>query len=427
MALRRREFLGAGPLLALVACAHERPIIERSMTLVPSERIARIFAGWEGINGHRTGSPDDNTTAQWLASEIRALGAEPVLKPFPFRRRIVNEASIVVAGKSAYGLPAFDGPGTPAGGVEGKLGALGLNAPIALCVVPPDLGPGQGAALTAAREGHLHDAIIAITDGTRVKPGLAPFNADNYRNPFGPPVLQLDSATDPWLSEAARSGAHARIVIDDSWEMTTATNVEVVLHGTDPDSAPLVIMTPRSGWWGCASERGGGIAVWLEMLRRLRTAPTRRTILFTANTGHELGHYGLQVFLEQNPQLAKNAFAWLHLGANFAAAQGMQVRLQTSSAKLQSLVSKTMTRFEVAPDIQTQPGAPPAGEARNIYDSGGQFVSLLGANHLFHHPDDRWPDAVDLSRTTRIASAFAELATTFAGISAIPLADSLGE
>ena len=48
-------------------------------------------------------------------------------------------------------------------------------------------------------------------------------------------------------------------------------------------------MTPRSGWYSCASERGGGIACWLELMRTLNgRAP--RDVLFVASSGHELGH-----------------------------------------------------------------------------------------------------------------------------------------
>ncbi len=57
-------------------------------------------------------------------------------------------------------------------------------------------------------------------------------------------------------------------------------------------------MTPRSGWWQCASERGGGIAVWVEILAAVAAAKPARTVNFVASTGHELGHYGLTHYLE---------------------------------------------------------------------------------------------------------------------------------
>ena len=49
-----------------------------------------------------------------------------------------------------------------------------------------------------------------------------------------------------------------------------------------------------------------------------------------------------------------------------------------------------------------QVGNRPLGEARNIYDGGGQYISLLGGNPLFHHPDDRWPDAIDMPKLLKL-------------------------
>ena len=37
----------------------------------------------------------------------------------------------------------------------------------------------------------------------------------------------------------------------------------------------------------------------------------------------------------------------------------------------------------------------PVGEARNVFDSGGRYASVLGPGPWFHHEDDRWTHAVD--------------------------------
>ena len=60
---------------------------------------------------------------------------------------------------------------------------------------------------------------------------------------------------------------------------------------------------------------------------------------------------------------------------------------------------------------QTMPvGRRPLGEARDIFDGGGRYVSILGTNPLFHHPADRWPDALDLPKTESLVGAMVELA-----------------
>ena len=40
---------------------------------------------------------------------------------------------------------------------------------------------------------------------------------------------------------------------------------------------------------------------------------------------------------------------------------------------------------------------------------GGTYLSIVGADRLFHHPRDRWPDAVDVDRIARYARAFTDL------------------
>ena len=54
-------------------------------------------------------------------------------------------------------------------------------------------------------------------------------------------------------------------------------------------------------------------------------------------------------------------------------------------------------------------GEPPAGAARRVRAGGGTYLSIVGANRLFHHPRDRWPDAVDVDRIARYARAFTDL------------------
>jgi len=52
-------------------------------------------------------------------------------------------------------------------------------------------------------------------------------------------------------------------------------------------------MTPHSSWWRSTAERGGGLVCWLESLCALIAAPRACNVIFTANSGHELGHLGL--------------------------------------------------------------------------------------------------------------------------------------
>ena len=117
---------------------------------------------------------------------------------------------------------------------------------------------------------------------------------------------------------------------------THAYNVIAAVNGRRTNLDPVIVMTPRSGWWNCASERGGGLACWLEIARAVNEARPARTVRFIASSGHELGHFGLDAFLQNQPKLIKSAAAWMHLGANIGAAGG-RPRLQASSNEIEKL------------------------------------------------------------------------------------------
>ncbi|MDO9475397.1 MAG: hypothetical protein Q7L07_01705, partial [Pseudohongiella sp.] len=189
---------------------------------------------------------------------------------------------------------------------------------------------------------------------------------------------------------------------------TTAFNLNASVAGHDPALPPVVVMTPRSGWWQCASECGGGIAAFLEIAHALSLNKPRGTVLFTANSGHELGHLGLNHFMRNNPALANDAAVWIDLGANFAA-KGSVIRLQFSDYELEELVELILGSQRLVPGLKTPIGNRPSGAVQKVFDAGGHFVSLLGSNPLLHHPNDVWPEAVDIEKTTRWAEALTGL------------------
>jgi len=312
------------------------------------------------------------------------------------------------------GLPLFDGPGTPAAGISGAAGPLGSDAAIGVTLFGPTLAhPGSRALAATRRDGH-HRAIVAIAAGEDVLPGLAVQNAEAFGAPYGPPVLQVPTAAAPWLLTAGEGGAELTVQAELGEEATEACNVGCRIEGSVSTLAPLVVMTPKSAWWRCTAERVGGICVWLELIRHFASRSPERTVIFTANTGHELGHVGLDHFLTQHPELLSTAHAWIHLGANFAS-RSPSVRYQASSETLMASGLAALRRAGITGIDVTPVGERPLGEARNVHDGGGSYVSILGANPWFHQPADRWPDSVDLIRLGAVRNAFVELADALAG------------
>jgi len=370
-------------------------------------RIKQIFKDYDSQGIHRTGTATDTESAEWLAEMIRQSGQEPSLTSFPFSRIDPLKASLKIGNRHITGVPYFDGSSTDDSGIEGRLGALTSDAGIGVG------NPWGAAAKTfeAARSSGRFKAMVAIADGSsrHIAPGLILMNADRFKAPFGPPVLQVSSEEGPGLLRAAEKGDNARLMLRTERVETKALNVETTVKGRTDGLAPVVVMTPRSGWYHCTSERGGGIACWLEMVRRISENRPRRDVRFVASTGHELGHAGLDHFLETHPTLIQDAHIWIHLGANFAASKSPAVLTQTSSKELEALTLDAMKQQGVRPASIMPPDRRPLGEARNIFDGSGRYISLLGSNGLFHHIDDRWPDAVDMDITVRLIDAFIDI------------------
>ncbi len=375
---------------------------------ISAERIGRIIQEYESQGWHRTATPTDSASAEWLAAQARECGLTPVLEPFALSRIDLAECAVAGAGQRREGLPLFDGGFTGVDGVQGRLGALGSDAEIGWCTVTPgDPEPELEDARLAGR----HRAILAVT--VAPLPGLAPRNAYRFTAPTGVPVLQLDSEVLPWVQALAATGGPVTVTVAAARHAAQAYNVVARLPGAAA-AEPLVVMTPRSGWWQCAGERGGGIAVWLECMRALRAAEPGREVVFVATSGHELGHLGLDAFLATHAQEAARASAWVHLGASIGTAREPRLRLFTSDAEMERLARQHLAAAEATGAQVQASGTVPRGESRNIHERGGRYVSLAGRNALFHLPTDRWPEAVDVAEVVRYAQAFCAIAQALA-------------
>lgn len=354
------------------------------------ERISQIIKEYDGQGWHRTGTEVDTASGAWLREHLEAAGARSSLESYPFTRLDVQECSVTIEGTTLRALPVFDAGSTPPEGTAGKLGLPGTAADICVVSTPP---AGPAPEFDDLRESGRYKAILSITTGGQ--PGLAPRNAECYGEPYGPPVLQVSSEHAAVIQRLAEAGAQARVIARMQSTDVNATNVVGKVFGTSPELPPIVVMTPRSGWWQCASERGGGIACWIEIARGVAALQLPRTTIFLASTGHELGYWGLAQFVAQRNALPADAALWLHLGASIGAALNPRPHLFCSSDELESTALDSLAKAgapAVAPAPRT---ARPGGESRNIYDLGGRYISLLGGSDVFHLEADRWPQAID--------------------------------
>jgi hypothetical protein len=294
----------------------------------------------------------------------------------------------------------FDAPKTSPEGIAGLLGA-----DIAVAELTPQaVYSGDFRALRCSGS---HRALIVVCRGEH--PGLGLLNAEAFRDPYGTPAIHVPSEAHERLS----IGRSARVVVDYQRTPAVARNVVIRIAGTDRTRPPVVVMTPRSSWWQSTAERGGGVVCWLECLRALLSAPPVADVVMTANSGHELGHLGLDDFLARRSGWERSAL-WLHWGANLGAAGG-RLSVMSSSEELCALAASELARAGRRADVLAPATQVPSGETRDIHRAEGRYVTFVGTNPWFHLPQDRLPHSVDTRAVTRIAAGAAGLVLRLAG------------
>lgn len=402
---------GQGTLFALAACATKssRLPADTAQAATSTEgRVAAIVEAFDGQGHHRTATDGDLVSAHWLESEARKAGAETALEPFDLSRVDLGSCHVRMGDRRVEGVPLFDATFTNDAGVSGRLGPLGNDSEIGLMESEPSrlTDPGsesRRAVLTEVRQSP-HKAVVLITRGSR--PGLFLLNAPAFTKPFGPPTLQVSSTEAEWLQQHAQARTEITLVATVERRPAQAFNVVAKIPGTEPSLAPVVISTPRSGWWQCACERGGGLACWLEVVRACAVLKPKRDCLFVAFSGHEISWLGIKDFLRRRPDLVKQAHLWLHFGANVGAPRQPNM-INASDDALEQWAVAAMEKAALSVSRKANRGSTPFGEAAFVHRGGGRYVALVCDNDLFHNPADRWPEAVDIGSLTQYARAFA--------------------
>jgi hypothetical protein len=365
------------------------------------------LTAWDSQGLHRTATAGDQAGADWLIREAAGIGAAPEVEKFALDRLDPIDVYLECDGLRIPGVPVFDAPSTDRDGIAGELGPVGAETSIAVVELSP-----RGIytpEYEALRRNAVHRGLVIVCKGAQ--PGLGLLNAERFRHPYGAPALHVSSAASDAVLAAAARRASARLVAANRRTPAHACNVVVTISGQDRTRPPVVIMTPRSSWWQSTAERGGGLVCWLESLRALVASPPLCDVIFTANSGHELGHLGLDDFMSRRPgwerPVAEGGAVWVHYGANIGAVGG-ELSIQSASDDLRAMAAAELIRaggqHHIAPKTRV-----PTGETRDIHRAGGCYVTLVGSNPLFHLPQDRWPHAVDASAIARVAAAASRL------------------
>jgi hypothetical protein len=365
--------------------------------------VADWLRAWDSQGLHRTGTDGDAAGAAWLAREVGSLGADVTSEAFALDRIDPIDVGLELESGRIDAVPVFDAPPTGPDGIDGMLGPAGSDAAIGVAELSPRSA--YSGEYQALRRNTGHRALVIVCQGAH--PGMGLLNAEQFSTPYGAPAIHVASEARETVLAAAARGALARVIGNYRRTPASARNIVVAMPGRDSARPPVVVMTPCSSWWQSTAERGGGVVCWLESLRALRADPPDMDVVLTANSGHELGHLGLDAFIARRPGWERDAL-WVHWGANLGATGGT-LTVMSASDDLRALTAHKLGKAGQPPNELTPNTQVPSGETRDIHRAGGRYVTLVGSNPWFHLPQDRWPHAVDVDAIRRISAAAATL------------------
>ena len=428
------------PTLLLSAWLTATPIAHAAESAATGQDAYDYLEQYVGLGLHRTGTAGNAAVVDWLSSKFASFGLTTSTQSFSFPQFVPKSVSLTVGSFSPAVFPLFYSGRTGPHGVTAELVDVGLGTPVDFALhevagkivvvqVPMPL-PGSaltlGRALTSAAQGGAA-AFIAVVD--------VPLNTisvpdvDSRAGFCAMPTLIVGKHDGEAIRR--RNGQGATVVLEanyldgDAAPFGSAENVLGVLPGTSDDV--VMIGTPITGWFGAATERGGGIGALVTLARyfaaRYHHAPPPQTLLFVGTSGHEVGFLGLEKLLEANPELVPRLSAYLHFGAGVSAKQYISIgdgvfptgineplRLVTVSENpiLAPLVWGVSLLDGVFPIIPAPEGAGAAGEEIFPYLSGVP-VAAIKSPHLWIHTPRDLPDGTSAALLDPVVRMYRDL------------------
>jgi len=369
------------------------------------ESLYRDVVRYADFGEHRTATPGEERTTDWMAERLAECGLKVDFQPFTQETYFVEQTSLVVEGRQLECFPLWPPTWTGDSPVRGRLvgtvdgsgipaGSIALLTPSFSYGGPPYSYEGDDTAIGAASKAGASAAVV-VANGP--SDGMHAYNtpADTERWPI--PVALTPKRNGAFLSAAADSGAGADLLLTGT-DAPQARPRNLVARLERGDKA-IVISTPKSGWFACAGERGPGVALFLALARWANERDSQVSYLFDANTGHETMGTGIRQFVDNLAPGPEQVLAWIHLGANISTwdwedtgtglvkqARPENYRVMCSSEKLLPLVNQAFTPL---PGLQPRAGRG-LGEMRLMIQMGYRGFGVNGGPyHYFHAPEDR--------------------------------------
>jgi hypothetical protein len=395
----RRSFLAASAAVPLTAAA------PRLATAGEGPRVQEDLEKYFGFGIKRAGGPGDLASGAWLQAELERSGYTverlDISVPFfePQRATLSSGAATAPVWPQPIVIPTGDA------GVTGPLVRVDADgqseAPLAGAIALVDLPFARwstsiakpvktpiAAAFAAGAK-----AAVVITNGPTGR--IIALNADGRKPSFAGPVALLAPAdAKPFLAAAMRRDSATLHIVGAGGRRPAFNFAGRIDRGKQ---RWLAISTPRSGWYGCAGERGSGIAVWLHLARWASERVRDYNLSFICNSGHEYEYLGATETLKAIAPKPADTHFWLHLGANVAARDWQEwpgkwlplpsVDTQRFLAISPALLPLARQAFAGHPGLEAPYSSAvlSGGELDEIIAAGYQSVAGVFGIHRYHH------------------------------------------
>ncbi|MBN9474880.1 MAG: hypothetical protein J0H72_12555 [Burkholderiales bacterium] len=357
-----------------------------------------------------SGGAGDLAAADWIAERMAGMGYAVARQAFDIPCFEPAECTLTAGGFTAtlHAQPPVTST-SPAG----------LAAPLAVVRSPHDAGDARGRialiVLPHGRHASMQSPAIRPLVQAAAKAGavalvIVPVGPTgrimglncNLEEPVAPlPVGILAPAElEPFLA-AARSASPATLVLHGRGAMRPTCNVHGVL-----DRGPrwVALSTPRTGWFGCVSERGTGTAAFLALAEWVTGRFPAHSVFFMNSGAHEYHFAGAHRAMRFAPPPG-DTDVWVHLGASLATRghiefRGLQ-RMLGSADSNRILMTSDRFRDAASEAFAGLSGlecpAPVLGgvsELATILSRGYEGFAVLGMPRAFHTREDTL-DTVD--------------------------------
>jgi hypothetical protein len=366
-------------------------------------KLFRDVESYAGFGVHRTATAADLKTSEWLRARLEAAGLRAEFFPWTLDQFFLEHSSLTIDGKAVESFPLWQPQATERQGVRDALvrfspdlsGETLRGRIVVFAAEFTAQGKWQRAWLNRAAEAGAVGAVLVITSRHGAVTAINA-TAANAERPLPLPALIVSSRDEERLRAATSHGAVATLRITGAYKR--GVQARNVVGKLQRGPKWIVVSTPTSGWFQCAAERGGGVAVWLALAEWANRRKTQTSFLFLGNSGHELAYLGAHKFHAsgQTPKPA-DTLVWLHLGAGVGARAWEQAgagwqplrKLRPGAADAAPEFLPLVRQAFAAVPAYTPREARGIGETSEVMKAGYKVFNLVAGNHWIHTRFDR--------------------------------------